>query len=188
MQNWWTNEHLLWEKWEREKFQPMRLWPRFAEAPTRDTQTQGPELCPQLQNCCHGRETWNITSWKENTHSGCHLNVIIQPRLSIHPPESAVCERAEAHGVVQNVCSYDCSQLPSGSSQILNDIWALLSGAHWLKQRRKAGNIKAGSDTYSHLITQNCRRHHKYSCSFYSWWSSLAAFTLSSAISIYHVL
>lgn len=153
--------------------------------------SRDPGCSPQLQNCCHGRETWNITSWKENTRGGCHLNVIIQPRLSIHTPDSSR-KNQQFMSVLNHMewCKMSAVMtaltVPSGASQILKDIWTLLSGAHRLNQRRKA-TLKAGSKAYSQLITRICRIHHEYSCFFYSWWSSPAVFTLSSAISRYHV-
>lgn len=57
----------------------------------------------------YGRETWHITSWKENMSSGYCLNATVQPTLSVHPADSSLYGQAEPHGAGQNVCSYDCS-------------------------------------------------------------------------------
>lgn len=104
-----------------------------------------PGCSAQLQNSCRGRETWNITSSKENPRSGCHLNVIIRPD-SIHTPDSS--PRVSSLSVLNHMEQRKTSAVmtalmaPSGAPQILKDIWTLLSGAHRLEQTKAADNFK----------------------------------------------
>lgn len=94
----------------------------------------------QLQNCCHGRETWNVTSSEGNTCRGCCLNA-----AKVFCSSLSVC-RARA------VCA---SHPPCGTNrclQICKDIWALLSGvsgAHRLTRQRAKVTLRTGSKTYS---------------------------------------
>lgn len=151
MRRWQTNGPLLRELGNREASFSLQCSGSIVLKPLHGMRRHGDlGFSPQLQNCCHGRETWNIISSKENTCGRCHLNVIIQPRLSIHTPDSSRksqqfmsmlnhVERCKMSAVMTAL------MLPSGASQILKDIWALLSGAHRLKQTKKEGNIKGQS-------------------------------------------
>lgn len=84
---------------------------------------------------------------KKTQGGGCHLNVITQPRLSIQTAASSHksqqfmsalnhMERRKVSAVMTALV------VPSGATQILKDIWALLTGAPRLKQAKREGKIK----------------------------------------------
>lgn len=97
------------KKREKEARRSLRCAGRLCWDLAWEKQMHRPVLQFSAAEWLDGRETWHITSSKENTSSGYCLNATVQPTLSVHPANSRLYGQAEPHGAVQNVCSNDCS-------------------------------------------------------------------------------